>query len=146
MQHWPDPKKWIAIIRAKYEYLKCFVLLRGKIFEEFEVHIGGQEGFTLYPILFLLTIGEVLHAVFSWGWGELQSTMTSLLQILRWQHLLNQIYGFWPKGSSLGNEASRVGLKVNINKTKVLSQRACIASFLPLLILKDFAQNLKSQQ
>ena len=55
------PEK-IAIIKATYDGAKCRVLNKGKLSEPFEVHSGVRLDCILWPILFLIVLGDVVKA------------------------------------------------------------------------------------
>lgn len=55
---------------------ECYVLHRGKISVEFNVENGLFQNCLLSSILFLFTIGDVLHAALSGGRGGVEWTVT----------------------------------------------------------------------
>ena len=121
MQHYGFPLKFITIIQQLYENATCQVIHEGKLTEPFYVQTGVRQGCLLSPTIFLIVISWVMRTDRRMG---IQWTLTKLLEdldfaddisLLAHRHEVAQT-----KLEHVADEAEKVGLQININKTEVM--------------------------
>lgn len=115
------PPKITNIIKATYENYKCRVIHDGKVSEPFPVIKGVKQGCQISPIMFLMVLDGVLRRVTKTPRG-IQWRLTQRIEDLDFaddicfmSHTINDMRG---KIEDLHQEGQKVGLKINIKKTK----------------------------
>ena len=123
LQHYGVPMKLINIIKALYSDFQCSVIHHGKLSPAFAVTTGVKQGCLLSPIIFTLAIDWIMRQTTRVRNG-LQWTPNTQLHDLDFADdivLLTQAFAhLQEKTSSVQQEASKQGLKINIGKTKSL--------------------------
>lgn len=117
------PDKLINLIKAQYTNFMCRVLHKGNLSDPIECKSGVRQGCILSPLLFLLVIDEVL--------ASLDGNKTGIQWSLRSNDHLEDLdfaddiallatkrSAMQNKLTTLQNNAEKVGLKINIGKTK----------------------------
>lgn len=117
------PPKIVNLIRECYDGFQCKVTHKGGVSESFETTAGVRQGCLLSPLLFLLVIDGVMRRVvagknrgISWFFKHLED-MDYADDIVLMSHSFADMQS---KLDDLVNEAAKVGLKINIGKTKVM--------------------------
>ena len=124
MRHYGIPDKFINIVKSTYNGMKCRVVHEGQLSGDFEVTTGVRQGCLLSPFLFLLAVDWIMRETTTGKREGIQWTLLEQLDDLDFaddiallshsrQHMQN-------KTTSLDENASRTGLRINIKKTKVL--------------------------
>jgi exonuclease III len=118
------PEKVINVIKGLYSGFECCVLHNGQLTESFETVSGVRQGCILSPLLFLIVLDEVLRRAFSGSRRGIQWRLNEHLEDLDYADdivlLSHNHRDMQSKTDDLVNEAQKVGLKVNISKTKDL--------------------------
>ena len=127
------PEKFISMIKSSYDGAKCRVLHKGKLTEPFDVQSGVRQGCILSPILFLLVVGDVLEAAccplrgcgLRWKMPSINDNLLHLDYADDICLLAEKISHVSTMVNALNTNALKVGLKINIGKTKILSLPSC---------------------
>ncbi|XP_059139501.1 uncharacterized protein LOC131927735 [Physella acuta] len=124
MSHYGIPKKFISITQKLFEDTTSRVIHKGKLTKPFTVTTGVRQGCMLSPMIFLMVIDWIMLKTTKNDTG-IQWSFTKRLEdldfaddicLLSHKHQHTQAKLNW-----LSEEASRVGLKINKNKTEVIS-------------------------
>ena len=128
MRKYGIPEKIITIIRPFYDDFQCAVEDQGEACEWFNIKTGVKQGCNMLGFLFLIIMDWVMRRTVKSGENRIRWRLTSMLDDLDFaddvallsstkQHIQN-------KTTRMNNEARRVGLKINKEKTKVMSINA----------------------
>ena len=117
------PDKVINIMKSLYRGSSCAVRVDGALSEFFEIHSGVRQGCVLSPLLFGIAMDWVLktamkkQAGIEWVDGKKLSDLDFADDIA----LLNESWdGMQTMTSALGSEAAKIGLVINVAKTKIM--------------------------
>ena len=131
LQHYGIPQKLINMIKALYNDFQCCVIHRGKLSPAFRVDTGVKQGCLLSPIIFTLAIDWVMSQATK-GRNGLQWTLDTQLHDLDFADdivLMTQAFAhLQEKANDVNNEASKLGLKINAEKTKSLRVKHKLAT------------------
>ena len=127
MRSYGIPEKLINIIKEFYKDFKCSVEDNGETSEWFEVLTGVKQGCNMSGFLFLLAMDWVMRRTTDGNLTGIRWKFTSKLEDLDFaddvalmsstrQHMQN-------KSKKLEEESERVGLKINIDKTKIMEDK-----------------------
>lgn len=115
------PDKIVNIIKALYKQASCRVVHKGKVGEKIAVMNGVKQGCVLSPLLFNIVLDSVL-AKTNIAERGIRWSLTTRLEDLDYaddicflSHTFNDMR---EKLKLLAREAEKVGLKINIGKTK----------------------------
>ena len=124
MQHYGFPPKFITIIKQLYENATCQVIHEGNLTEPFFVQTGVRQGRLLSPTIFLIVIDWVMRKATKDRRVGIQWTLTEQLEDLDFADdisLLAHRHEYaQTKLEHVADEAEKVGLQININKTEVM--------------------------
>jgi Reverse transcriptase (RNA-dependent DNA polymerase)/Domain of unknown function (DUF6451) len=118
------PDKIIRVIQKLYSGFRCRVLHDGKYSEPFSTASGVRQGCMLSPLIFLVVLDEVTRAALDnknrgiqWNLVEKLEDLDFADDVVLMSHRLKDMQD---KANDLVKEAAKVGLKINIAKTKEL--------------------------
>ena len=124
MRHYGIPNKYVSVIKETYQGMTCRILHGGDMSESFNVQTGVRQGCLLSPFLFLLAIDWVMRETTKGERNGIQWTLFDQLDDLDFaddlallSHNHEQMQG---KTTALQTTASKIGLKINTEKTKVM--------------------------
>lgn len=115
------PEKMIRLIKALYDDAKCLVLHEGLKSNHISVKTGVRQGCILSPLLFNLVLDAIMRQSISTNNGIHLGLQTRLndLDYADDICLLSQSYSeLQQKINNISLNAAKVGLKINIRKTK----------------------------
>jgi hypothetical protein len=118
------PDKVINIMKSFYQDSRCAVRTEGILGEFFEIHSGVRQGCVLSPLLFGIIMDWILkrsmgeQSGIEWIGGRKLSDLDFADDIV----LLHDSWtGMQAITSSLEQEAKKIGLNINIAKTKIMT-------------------------
>lgn len=115
------PTKIISILQELYTDANCSVLHNGEKSESFTIHRGVKQGCVISPLLFNIALDYILAKV-DQNRDGLRWTLTSHLSDLDYADdicLMSHTFeGVSRQLTTLAREASKIGLRINIAKTK----------------------------
>lgn len=118
------PNKIITIMKELYRDFECVVEDRGNLSTLFPVQTGVKQGCLLSPLLFTIVIDHVMRKVVAGGERSVQWGIHDRLEDLDFADdicLLSQRHqDATKKIEKLGERAGKIGLKINVSKTKDL--------------------------
>ena len=118
------PEKLISLIRESYNQFQCRVLHDGQQTEPFTTASGVRQGCLLSPLIFLIVLDEVLIKTVEGKARGITWKLTRTLEDLDYADdiclLAHKQSDMQHKVNDLVNESTKVGLKINIEKTKEL--------------------------
>ncbi|PIK45536.1 hypothetical protein BSL78_17607 [Apostichopus japonicus] len=124
MRQYGIPGKIINIVKIMYSDSVCAVLDDGEVTEWFQVKTGVKQGCVMSGFLFLLVIDWMMRETTKDNNTWIRWQMTSKLEDLDFADdvaLLSSSHSqMQKKTNSITGLASRVGLKVNKKKTKIM--------------------------
>ena len=134
MRHYGIPEKLINVIKAIYDKGGGNVLYKGKLSSLFEIVTGVRQGCLLSPFLFLLAIDWIMKNCednngIQWTLENLLGDLDFADDIALATSNRNQMQR---KTSKIVETSSKIGLQINIPKTKILRINA--TSQEPILI------------
>lgn len=125
MHNFGVPDKIIRMIRTSYEFFECTVLHDGEFSESFRTTSGVRQGCLLSPLLFLIVLDAVVKRTYDnkprgiiWDPLNPQLRLESLDYADDKCELSHRIDDIQSKIDDLASESAKVGLKINISKTK----------------------------
>ena len=122
LRHYGIPKKIINIIKSMYDGGGGCVMYRGKLSNLFEIKTGVRQGCLLSPFLFLLIIDWILRCCNAND--GIQWTLTEHLNDLDYADdiglLSTNMTQMQRKTNMVAEASSKVGLRINVSKTKIL--------------------------
>lgn len=123
LRHYGIPTKITKLIQSFYGDMTCQVIHNRDLTQPFKVETGVRQGCLLSPLIFLLVIDWVMKETTKLPRG-IQWTLHKKLEDLDFADdiglLSNTQKQMQEKTSTLQENARRVGLKVNITKSKVM--------------------------
>ena len=124
MQHCGFPPKLINVFQQLYKIATCQVIHEGKLTEPFFVQTGLRQGCLLSPTIFLIVIDWVMRKATKDKRMGIQWTLTKQLEDLDFADDINLLAhrheDAQTKLEHVADEAEKVGLQININKTEVM--------------------------
>ena len=119
------PEELISLqTKAMYNNFECAVMEDGETTEWFQVKSGVKQGCTMSGFLFLLSIDWVMSRTTEGRRTGIRRKLTSVLEDLDFADdiaLLSSRYvDIEDKTSGLVDETARVGLMINVKKSKVM--------------------------
>ena len=118
------PAKLITLMRLQYEEVECRVIDGGNISEKFGITTGVKQGCVLAPFLFLMTLDFIMKQTtkeaqrgISWKLGMQLEDLDYADDIVFLSHRFSHMQA---KIARLNEEAAKVGLKMNMQKTKIM--------------------------
>ena len=118
------PQKIIKIIQILHQQFSCQVIHNGKLSTPFQVTTGVRQGCMLSPLLFLVVLDWVTKKAYHNSGKGITWTFSKKLEDLEFADdlalLSHRLQDLQQKVKSLSETAQEVGLKINIEKTKVL--------------------------
>ena len=124
MKYYGIPDKLIKMVKLLYGAFECAVLEDGEESEWFLVTTGVKQGCTMSGFLFLLVIDFVMKRTLEREPTGIRWNFTTKLEDLDFADdlalLSSKFHDIQQKTQSLHENAIRVGLKINIKKTKVM--------------------------
>ena len=108
-----NPPKIVSIIKLLYSDFRTKVICGQYLTEDFEIKTGVKQGCILYPFHFCLGIDWVMKETALGDKSGLKWTFTETLDDLN---------------SELARNAGKIGLQININKTKMLRNNSQTAN------------------
>ena len=124
MRHYGVPNKYVSVIKEIYRGMTCRILHGGDMSESFNVQTGVRQGCLLSPFVFLLAIDWVMRETTEEERNGIQWTLFDHLDDLDFaddlvllSHNHKQMQG---KTTALQTTASKIGLKLNTEKTKMM--------------------------
>ena len=122
LQHYGIPQKIINIIKAMYEKGGGNVMLKGKLSPFFEIKTGVRQGCLLSPFLFLMAIDWIMRECEAKD--GIQWSLTEHLNDLDYADdiavLSTNKEQMQRKSEKISNVSNKIGLQINIPKTKIL--------------------------
>ncbi|KAK3082831.1 hypothetical protein FSP39_006593 [Pinctada imbricata] len=124
MKYYGIPDKLIRMVKLLYDTFDCAVLEDGEESEWFRVTTGVKQGCTMSGFLFLLVIDFLMKRTTKREPTGIRWNFTTKLEDLDFADdlalLSSKFQDIQQKTQSLHENASGVGLKINISKTKVM--------------------------
>ena len=118
------PEKIIPIVRLFYEDFQCAVEDQGETGKWFNIKTGVKQGCNMSGFMFLEVMDWILRRSFGEGENRIRWKFTSKLDDLDFADdialLSSTKHHIQEKTARLEDEARRVGLKINLEKTKML--------------------------
>lgn len=118
------PQKIINLIKEGYNQYKSIVKHEGKLSQDFETETGVKQGCVLSPILFTLVLDEVMKTAISNKKGGIPWKLMEKLEDLDFADdiclISDKIHKLQERLCDLSSEGKKIGLKINIEKTKVI--------------------------
>ena len=120
------PAKIVNLIKEMYRGANCRVMHKGNISKEIAVRNGVKQGCVLSPLLFNICLDHVMKKINDTASG-IRWGMVSRLGDLEYADdicLISQsVRAMAHKLTRLSDEAEKIGLKINIQKTKEMRMR-----------------------
>ena len=117
------PPKLVRMVQAMYKGSKCAVIDGGGKTDWFDIKSGVLQGCVMSGFLFLLVIDWVMRKSLREGNTGIRWRFTDKLEDLDFEDdlaLLSSTRQLQLKNERLSNASKGAGLKININKTKVM--------------------------
>lgn len=122
LRHYVAPDKIVRMIKIMYEGFKAGVIHEGTTTQGFEVKTGIKQGCLFSPLLFLVALDWVTQESFGSKMTEIQRTLTRQLEDPEFADdiclLSHKIRHRRQKINTLRQNAERVGLRINVKKTR----------------------------
>ena len=122
--HYGVPEKLVNIIKLLYTDFSAQVLCEGELTDTFQVRTGVKQGCVLSPFLFLLGIDFIMKETTKEGKRGIRWTLMDVLEDLDFADdivlLASRYVDIQDKTDVMAEKANRIGLDVNIDKTKVI--------------------------
>ena len=124
IQHYGFPPKFVTIIQQLYENATCQVIHEGKLTEPFVVQTGVRQGCLLTATIFLIVIDWVTRKAKKDRRLGIHWTLPKQLEDLDFSDDIS-LLAHWHEDAQtklkhVADEAEKVGLQININKTEVM--------------------------
>ena len=124
MQHYGFPPKFITIIQQLYKNAACQAIHERRLTEPFFLQTGVRQGCLLSPTIFLIVIDWVMREATKYRRMGIHWTLTKQLEDLDFADnislLAHRHKDTQTKLEHVADEAEKVGLQININKTEVM--------------------------
>ena len=128
MEKYGIPEKMVRMVRAFYEDFQCAVEDQGEICEWFDIKTGVKQGCNMSGFLFLIVMDWVMRRTVGQGENGIRWKLTSKLDDLDFADdvalLSSTRQQIQSKTTRMDKEATRVGLKINTQKTKTMKINA----------------------
>lgn len=128
LEEFGTPIKLIRLIQELYNNSECRVLHKSNLSEKIKVNTGVRQGCVLSPLLFIAVLDGVLKKTnidspngIQWGLSHKLNDLDYADDIVLLAHKHSDIQH---KLTSLHRHAKSVGLKININKTRIMRSGA----------------------
>ena len=122
MKKYGIPEKIVRIVKTFYEDFQCAVENNGEIGEWFDIKTGVKQGCNMSGFLFLMIMDWIMRRTVGKGENGIRWKLTSKLDDLEFADdialLSSTKRQIQDKTTKLDQEGERVGLKINIGKTK----------------------------
>ena len=122
------PEKIIRMVRVFYEDYECAVEDQGEICSWFRIKTGVKQGCNMSGFLFLIVMDWIMNRSVGQGENGIRWKFTSKLDDLDFADdivlLSSTRQQLQNKTARIDREAKRVGLKTNVDKTKVMKINA----------------------
>lgn len=125
------PEKIVSVIRSSYSNFRCRVLHDGKMSEPFDTLTGVRQGCLLSPLLFLIVLDAVARRAtrdkprgIVWNPVKPDERLESLDFADDKLELSHTYRDMTLKKNDLAAESAKVGLKINVKKTKEMRVNA----------------------
>ena len=125
LRYYGVPLKIIHLIQQLYENAACQVIHNGKLTEPFEVKTGVRQGCLLSPMIFLIAVDWIMRRTTDNEVTGIKWTNTKTLEDLDFANddiclVSHKLEDMQAKSNKLAEEASKIGLQVNIDKTEMM--------------------------
>ena len=124
LQHYGVPSKIVNIIKMLYSNFHAKVICGNKLTEGFDIHTGVKQGCILSPFLFCLAIDWIMKESVDKKKAGLSWTFTESLEDLDFADdivlLAQKFDDMQTKTQLVANNALKLGLNINTNKTKMM--------------------------
>nr|CAH8838004.1 unnamed protein product [Trichobilharzia regenti] len=125
LRYYGVPSTIIHLIQQLYDNAACQVIHNGKLTEAFEVRTGVRQGCLLSPMIFLIAIDWIMRQTTATNEGTgIKWTDTKDLEDLDFADdiclISHKLEDMQVKSNKLAEEASKIGLHVNIDKTEMM--------------------------
>ena len=119
------PRKIVNLIKEGYRGYKCRVKQGTKLSEEFETKTGVKQGCILSPLLFAITLDEIMRNAIKGNKRGIGWTLNESLEDLEFADdiclLSHRKSHLQQKVTDVQIQARKVGLKINGSKTKAMA-------------------------
>ena len=125
LRYYGVPLKIIHLIQQLYENAACQVIHNGKLTEPFKVKTGVRQGCLLSPMIFLIAVDWIMRRTTDNEVTGIKWTNTKTLEDLDFANddiclVSHKLEDMQAKSNKLAQEASKIGLQVNIDKTEMM--------------------------
>ncbi|CAH8865513.1 unnamed protein product [Trichobilharzia szidati] len=124
LRYYGVPPTIIHLIQQLYDNAACQVIHNGKLTESFEVRTGVRQGCLLSPMIFLIAVDWIMRQTAGNEETGIKWTHTKNLEDLDFADdiclISHKLEDMQAKSNKLAEEASKIGLQVNIEKTEVM--------------------------
>ena len=124
MANYGIPSKIISLVKNTYEGTNCRILHEGGLTESFSIESGVRQGCLLSPFLFLLAVDWIMKETTTGSRNGIQRSLVKQLEDLDFAddlallaHTHTQMQA---KTTKLEAVSSKLGLKINTDKTKTI--------------------------
>ena len=124
MANYGIPRKIISLVKNTYEGTNCCILHEGGLTESFSIKSGVRQGCLLSPFLFLLDVDWIMKETTTGSRNGIQWSLLEQLEDLDFAddlallaHTHTQMQA---KTTKLEAVSSKLGLKINMDKTKTI--------------------------
>jgi len=124
MRSYGIPSKIIKLVKALYDDFECAVVDGQDTTEWFKIRTGVKQGGNMSSLLFLLVVDWVTRNALQEGNTGIRGKFNTKLEDLEFADdialLSSTRQHIQTKTDKLAHETGRVGLKVNVDKSKLL--------------------------
>ena len=124
MKKYGIPEKIVRMVQSFYEGFQCAVEDQGEICEWFDLKTGVKQGCNMSGFLFLMVIDWIMRRTVKEGENGIRWKLTSKLDDLDFADdialLSSTKQQMQSKTTYMNEEAKRVGLRINTQKTKTM--------------------------
>ena len=124
MVNYGIPREIVSLVKNTYEGTNCRILREGGLSESFSIKSGVRQGCLLSPFLFLLAVYWIMNETTTGPRNGIQWTLLDQLEDLDFAgdlallaHTYTQMQA---KTTKLEAVSSKLGLKINTDKTKTI--------------------------
>jgi len=124
MRRYGIPEKIINLVKALYNDFQCSVVDNNETTESFSIKTGVKQGCNMSGFLFLLVVDFIMRRTVKNGENGIRWKFMTKLDDLDFADdislLFSKLSHLQEKTNTLQTEATKVGLKINAAKTKVM--------------------------
>ena len=124
MANYGIPSKIISLVKNTYEGTNCRILHEGGLTESFSIESGVRQGCLLSPFLFLLAVDWIMKETTTSSRNGIQWSLVEQLEDLDFADdlalLAHTHTRMQAKTTKLEAVSSKLGLKINTDKTKTI--------------------------